>query len=81
MPEPLSENFRGGRGQVGVRQSRGRESRAERRFKAVIPAAPSSSGYVGVIASYDLFDFGKREHAVKEARAQVGMAENGAAPD
>lgn len=44
-------------------------------FQNVIPAVPSNFGYGGVIASYDLFDFGKREHAVKEARAQVGMAE------
>jgi outer membrane protein TolC len=44
-------------------------------FQNVIPAAPSSFGYGGVIASYNLFDFGKREHAVKEARAQLGMAE------
>jgi outer membrane protein TolC len=27
------------------------------------------------MATYTLFDFGKREHAVKEARAQLGMAE------
>jgi hypothetical protein len=27
------------------------------------------------MASYTLFDFGKREHTVKEARAQLGMAE------
>jgi len=46
-------------------------------FQNVIPAVPSSFGYGGVIATYDLFDFGKREHAVKEARAQLGMAEMG----
>jgi outer membrane protein len=44
-------------------------------FQNAIPLVPSSFGYGGVIASYDLFDFGKREHAVKEARAQLGMAE------
>ncbi|HEY7337661.1 MAG TPA: TolC family protein [Bryobacteraceae bacterium] len=44
-------------------------------FQNAIPALPSSFGYGGVFASYNLFDFGKREHAVKEARAQLGMAE------
>ena len=29
------------------------------------------------MASYTLFDFGKREHAIKEARAQFEMAEIG----
>jgi outer membrane protein len=46
-------------------------------FQNVIPAVPSNFGYGGVIASYTLFDFGKREHAVKEARAQAEMAELG----
>ena len=44
-------------------------------FQNVIPAVSSNFGYGGVIASYNLFDFGKREHAIKEARAQLGMAE------
>jgi len=44
-------------------------------FQNVIPAVNSNFGYGGVMASYTLFDFGKREHAVKEARAQLGMAE------
>jgi outer membrane protein len=44
-------------------------------FQNVLPAANSNFGYGGVMASYTLFDFGKREHAVKEARAQLGMAE------
>jgi outer membrane protein len=46
-------------------------------FQNIIPAVPSNFGYGGVIASYNLFDFGKREHAVKEARAQAEMAELG----
>jgi len=29
------------------------------------------------MATYNLFDFGKREHAVKERNAQVAMAETG----
>jgi outer membrane protein len=46
-------------------------------FQNIIPAVPSNFGYGGVIASYNLFDFGKREHAVKEAHAQAEMAELG----
>ena len=44
-------------------------------FQNVIPLVPSNFGYGGVMASYNLFDFGKRERAVKEARARLGMAE------
>ncbi len=44
-------------------------------FQNVIPLVPNNFGYGGVIASYTLFDFGKRERAVKEARAKLGMAE------
>ncbi len=41
----------------------------------VMPILPSNIGFGGVIVSYNVFDFGKREHAVKEASAQLGMAE------
>jgi outer membrane protein TolC len=44
-------------------------------FQNAIPAVPSNFGYGGVIASWNLFDFGKREHGVKESRAQLEMAE------
>jgi outer membrane protein TolC len=44
-------------------------------FQNVLPPVTSNFGYGGVIASYNLFDFGKREHAVKEAHAQLEMAE------
>jgi len=44
-------------------------------FQNAIPLVPSNFGYGGLIASYNLFDFGKRERAVKEARARLGMAE------
>jgi len=44
-------------------------------FQNAIPSVPSNVMYGGVVASYTLFDFGKRESAVKEARAQLGMAE------
>jgi outer membrane protein TolC len=46
-------------------------------FQNVIPAVLSNFGYGGVMASYTLFDFGKREHTVKEAHAQLEMAEIG----
>ena len=44
-------------------------------FQNAFPAVNSHFGYGGVTASYTLFDFGKREHAVKEARAQLEMAQ------
>ena len=44
-------------------------------FQNAIPAVPSNFGYGGAIASYTLFDFGKREHDIKEARAKYEMAE------
>jgi outer membrane protein len=44
-------------------------------FQNALPLVPSNFGYGGVMVSYNLFDFGKRERAVKEARAQLGMAE------
>jgi outer membrane protein TolC len=44
-------------------------------FQNVLPAVKSNFGYGGVVASYTLFDFGKREHEVKEAHAQLELAE------
>jgi outer membrane protein TolC len=44
-------------------------------FQNAIPAVNNNFGYGGVVASYTLFDFGKREHSVKEAHAQLEMAE------
>jgi outer membrane protein len=44
-------------------------------FQNVIPLVPRNFGYGGVMVSYNIFDFGKRERAVKEATAQLGMAE------
>lgn len=46
-------------------------------FQNILPAVKSNFGYGGVMASYTLFDFGKREHAVKEAHLQLEMAETG----
>jgi outer membrane protein TolC len=36
---------------------------------------PRDFSYIGVIATYTVFDFGKREHGVKESNAQAEMAE------
>jgi outer membrane protein TolC len=44
-------------------------------FQNVLPAVNSNFGYGGVMATYTLFDFGKREHAVKEANVRLEMAE------
>jgi outer membrane protein TolC len=44
-------------------------------FQNAIPLVPRNFGYGGVMVSYNIFDFGKRERAVKEATAQLGMAE------
>jgi hypothetical protein len=44
-------------------------------FQNLLPAVTSNFGYGGVVASYTLFDFGKREHTVKEARARFEMAQ------
>jgi outer membrane protein TolC len=44
-------------------------------FQNAIPLVQSNFGYGGVMVSYNIFDFGKRERAVKEARAQLEMAE------
>ena len=46
-------------------------------YQNAFPAIPNNFGYGGVVVSYNLFDFGKREAAVKEASAQLGMAEIG----
>jgi outer membrane protein TolC len=40
----------------------------------VIPALPRDFSFIGVMGSYNLFDFGKREALVKERRAQLEMA-------
>jgi len=38
---------------------------------------PRSFAYIGVSASWTIFDFGKREHGVKEVKAQAEMADLG----
>jgi hypothetical protein len=44
-------------------------------FQNAMPSVPSNFGYGGLIASYNLFDFGKRERAVKEARVRVSIGQ------
>ncbi|HMD19570.1 MAG TPA: TolC family protein [Alloacidobacterium sp.] len=39
------------------------------------PLLPTDFSFIGIMGSYNLFDFGKREHTIKERNAQVGMAE------
>ena len=39
------------------------------------PLLPTDFSYIGILGSYNLFDFGKREHTIKERTAQVSMAE------
>jgi outer membrane protein TolC len=40
-----------------------------------IPALPRDFSFIGIMGSYNLFDFGKREHTIKERTAGVSMAE------
>ncbi len=40
-----------------------------------IPALPRDFSYIGVMGSFNIFDFGKREHSIKERNAQVQMAQ------
>jgi outer membrane protein TolC len=42
-----------------------------------IPILPRDFSYIGIVGTYTLFDFGKREHSIKERKAQVEMAEIG----
>jgi len=46
-------------------------------YQRIMPALPNDFSYVGLMGNYTLFDFGKRERAVKERNAQVAMAETG----
>jgi outer membrane protein TolC len=39
-----------------------------------VPALPKDFSYIGVIGTYNIFDFGKREHSVKARSAQLQMA-------
>jgi outer membrane protein TolC len=41
----------------------------------VLPLLPRDFSFIGLVATYNLFDFGKREHTIKGANAQTEMAE------
>ncbi|MGA8732209.1 MAG: TolC family protein [Terracidiphilus sp.] len=41
---------------------------------STLPLLPNDFTYIGVLGTYNLFDFGKREHAVKGAKVQAEMA-------
>jgi outer membrane protein TolC len=41
----------------------------------VLPLLPRDFSFIGLVATYNLFDFGKREHTIKGANAQAEMAE------
>jgi outer membrane protein TolC len=41
------------------------------------PLLPRDFSFVGIVATYNVFDFGKREHTIKGASAQAEMAEIG----
>jgi outer membrane protein TolC len=43
-------------------------------FQTGIPALPDDFSWIGVIATWTIFDFGKRERTIKERDAQVTMA-------
>jgi len=44
-------------------------------FQTAIPAVSTDFSYIGVMATWNLFDFGKREKIVSEHRTQLEMAE------
>jgi outer membrane protein len=41
----------------------------------VIPLLPQDFSFIGFTATFNIFDFGKRESTIRERNAQVGMAE------
>jgi outer membrane protein len=41
----------------------------------VLPLLPNDFSFIGFTATFDIFDFGKREKTVSERNAQVGLAE------
>jgi outer membrane protein TolC len=40
-----------------------------------LPPLPRDFSFIGIVATYNVFDFGKREHTIKGANAQAEMAE------
>jgi outer membrane protein TolC len=44
-------------------------------YQTAIPLLPRDFSFIGVVATYNLFDFGKRENIVSEHKTQLSMAE------
>lgn len=41
----------------------------------LLPPLPRDFSFIGLVGSYNLFDFGKREHTIKERDAQLAMTQ------
>jgi outer membrane protein TolC len=44
-------------------------------FQTAIPLLPRDFSFIGVMATYNVFDFGKRERTMQERKTQLAMAE------
>jgi outer membrane protein TolC len=44
-------------------------------YQTAVPLLPRDLSFIGVMATYNLFDFGKRESIVSERKSQLSMAE------
>jgi len=44
-------------------------------YQTAIPLLPRDFSFIGVMATYNIFDFGKRENIVSEHKTQLSMAE------
>jgi len=44
-------------------------------YEIAVPLLPKDFAFVGVMASFNIFDFGKREKTVSERKTQLAMAE------
>ena len=46
-------------------------------YQNALPLLPNDFSFVGVMATFNVFDFGKREHLIKERKTTLEMAETG----
>ncbi len=44
-------------------------------YQTALPLLPRDFSFIGVLVSYNVFDFGKRERTVRERKTQLAMAE------
>ncbi|MBO0720250.1 MAG: TolC family protein, partial [Blastocatellia bacterium] len=44
-------------------------------YQTGIPLLPRDFSFIGVMATYNIFDFGKRERSMQERKTQLAMAE------